>query len=129
MSHYLVLGGYLAHIYANPGNDFIISQELLPFNVVRQLHINIAIIWVTIGWLVGGLFIAPLVSEKDLKFPKLADILWVTLLVVGGGGLIGIYLGTQGYLRETWFWFGGEGREYLELGRVWDISLLIGLIF
>ncbi|MCE3039069.1 cbb3-type cytochrome c oxidase subunit I [Helicobacter anatolicus] len=125
----LVLGGYLAHIYANPGDDFIISQELLPFNVVRQLHINIAIIWVTIGWLVGGLFIAPLVSGKDLKFPKLVDILWIALLVVGGGGLIGIYLGTQGYLRETWFWFGSEGREYLELGRVWDIGLLIGLVF
>ncbi|WP_104696962.1 MULTISPECIES: cbb3-type cytochrome c oxidase subunit I [unclassified Helicobacter] len=125
----LVLGGYLAHIYANPSEDFVISQEILPFNVVRQLHINLAIIWVTIGWLVGGLFIAPLVSGKDLKFPKLVDILWVALLIVGGGGLIGIYLGTQGYLRESWFWFGSEGREYLELGRVWDIGLLIGLVF
>lgn len=125
----LVLGGYLAHIYANPSEDFIISQDILPFNVVRQLHINLAIIWVTIGWLVGGLFIAPLVSGKDLKFPKLVDVLWVALLVVGGGGLIGIYLGTQGYLRETWFWLGSEGREYLELGRIWDIGLLIGLVF
>lgn len=125
----LVLGGYLAHIYASPSETFIISQEILPFNVVRQFHINLAIIWVTIGWLVGGLFIAPLVSGKDLRFPKLVDVLWIALLVVGGGGLIGIYLGTQGYLRETWFWLGSEGREYLELGRVWDIGLLVGLVF
>lgn len=125
----LVLGGYLAHIYATPNETFIIPQEWLPFNVVRQFHINLAIIWVTIGWLVGGLFIAPLVSGKDLRFPKLVDVLWIALLVVGGGGLIGMYLGTQGYLRETWFWLGSEGREYLELGRVWDIGLLIGLVF
>lgn len=125
----LVLGGYLAHIYATPNETFIIPQEILPFNVVRQFHINLAIIWVTIGWLVGGLFIAPLVSGKDLRFPRLVDVLWIALLVVGGGGLIGIYLGTQGYLRETWFWLGSEGREYLELGRVWDIGLLIGLVF
>lgn len=125
----LVLGGYLAHIYASPNETFIISQEILPFNVVRQFHINLAIIWVTIGWLVGGLFIAPLVSGKDLRFPKLVDVLWIALLVVGGGGLIGIYLGTQGHLRETWFWLGSEGREYLELGRVWDIGLLVGLVF
>lgn len=125
----LVLGGYLAHIYASPNETFIISQEILPFNVVRQFHINLAIVWVTIGWLVGGLFIAPLVSGQDLKFPKLVDVLWIALLVVGGGGLIGIYLGTQGYLRETWFWLGSEGREYLELGRVWDIGLLVGLVF
>lgn len=124
----LILGGYLAHIYANPADNFLIPQEWLPFNVVRQLHLNLAIIWVAVGWLVGGLLIAPLVAGKDLRFPKLVDVLWVALLVVGGGGLIGIYLGSTGNLRDVWFWFGSEGREYLELGRVWDIGLLVGLV-
>lgn len=124
----LILGGYLAHIYANPADNFLIPQEWLPFNVVRQLHLNLAIIWVAVGWLVGGLLIAPLVTGKDLRFPKLVDVLWVALLVVGGGGLIGIYLGSTGNLRDVWFWFGSEGREYLELGRVWDIGLLVGLV-
>ncbi len=123
-----VLGGYLAHIYTEPSENFLISQEIMPFNITRALHINLAILWVAIGWLVGGLFIAPLVGGKDLRFPWLVNLLYVALLVVGGGGLIGIYLGAQGQMRDLWFWFGNEGREYLNLGRVWDTGLVIGLV-
>jgi len=124
----LVLGGYLAHIYVDPTENFILSQDILPFNVMRALHTNLAIVWVAVGWLVGGLLIAPLVGGEDLKFPRLVDVLWVALLVVGGGGLIGIYLGATGQMRDVWFWFGNEGRELLNLGRVWDIGLVIGLV-
>ncbi len=124
----VVLGGYLAHIYSSPAENFIFPQEILPFNVMRALHTNLAIIWVAIGWLVGGMLIAPLVAEEDLRFPWLVDVLWVALLVVGSGGLIGIYAGAQGWMRETWFWLGNEGRELLNLGRIWDIGLVIGLV-
>ncbi len=124
----LILGGYLAHIYADPTDNFLISQDILPFNIVRALHLNIAIIWVAVGWLVGGLLIAPLVANKDLKFPRLVDVLWVALIVVGVGGIVGIYMGGAGMLRETWFWLGNEGREYLNLGRLWDIGLVVGLV-
>jgi len=125
----MILGGYLAHIYADPTDNFLISQDILPFNVTRALHTNIAIIWVAIGWLVGGLLIAPIVAGKDLKFPYLVDFLWIALIIVGVGGISGIYLGATGEMRETWFWLGNEGRELLNLGRVWDIGLLIGLVF
>lgn len=124
----VVIGGYLAHLYADPVNDFLIPQSWLPFNVMRALHVNLAIIWVTIGWLVGGMMIAPLVGKEDLRFPWLVDVLWAALLVVGGGGLIGIYLGATGHMRETWFWLGNEGRELLNLGRLWDIGLVVGLV-
>ncbi len=124
----VIIGGYMAHLYMDPVNNFIISQEILPFNVMRALHTNIAILWVAIGWLVGGLLIAPWVANEDLKFPWLVDVLWVALLVVGGGGLTGIYLGATGHMREVWFWLGNEGRELLNLGRVWDIGLVIGLV-
>lgn len=124
----MILGGYLAHIYTDPGKNFILSQEILPFNVMRALHVNLAIIWVAIGWLVGGMLIAPMAAEEDLKFPWLVDVLWVALLVVGGGGLVGIYMGATGQMREVWFWLGNEGRELLNLGRVWDIGLVAGLV-
>ncbi len=122
------IGGYIAHIYTEPAKNFIISQSILPFNVMRAMHINIAIVWVAIGWLVGGMFIAPLVGKEDLKFPWLVDVLWLALIVVGAGGLIGIYLGATGHMRDVWFWLGNEGREFLNLGRVWDIGLVIGLV-
>ncbi len=124
----IVLGGYLAHIYTEPAKNFILSQHILPFNVMRALHTNLAIVWVAIGWLVGGMLIAPLVAEEDLKYPWLVNVLWAALLVVGGGGLVGIYMGATGHMREVWFWLGNEGRELLNLGRVWDIGLVVGLV-
>ncbi len=124
----MIIGGYLAHLYVDPTNDFIIPQEILPFNILRAMHTQLAIFWVAIGWLVGGLLIAPWIANEDHKFPWLVDVLWAALLVVGVGGLSGLYLGAQGEMREYWFWFGNEGRELINLGRVWDIGLVIGLV-
>jgi len=125
----LIIGGYLAHLYTDPSSDFIISQDLLPFNVLRSMHTQIAILWVAVGWLVGGLLIAPWIANKDHKFPWLVDVLWFALLVVAVGSLIGLYMGATGQMRETWFWLGNEGRELINLGRLWDIGLVIGLVF
>jgi len=125
-----LLGGYMAHLFADPSHSWIIPQSLLPFNVAREFHLNLAVLWIAIGWLAGGLFIAPLASKgKDFKFPIAVDILWIALLIVGGGGLIGLWLGALGKLPdELWYWLGSEGREYIELGRIWDIGLVIGLV-
>jgi len=123
-----VMGGYLAHLYADPAHSWIIPQSLLPFNAAREFHLNLAVLWIAIGWLAGGLFIAPIVTKgKDFKFPIAVDILWVALVIVGVGGLIGLWLGALGKLPDDlWFWIGSEGREYLELGRLWDIGIVIG---
>ncbi len=125
----LFLGAYLAHLYADPTQDFIFSQHILPFNVIRSIHTQLAILWVAVGWLVGGLLIAPWVANKDHKFPWLIDVLWLALVVVAVGSIIGLYMGATGQMRDTWFWLGNEGRELLNLGRVWDIGLVVGLVF
>lgn len=125
----LILGGYIAHLYTEPVADFLFSQKILPFNVLRSLHTQIAVLWVALGWLVGGLLIAPWIANRDHKYPWLVDILWVALVVVGLGSVIGLYLGAQGQMRDLWFWFGNEGRELINLGRAWDIGLVIGLVF
>jgi len=125
----LFLGGYLAHLYTEPTKDFIISQKLLPFNVARSWHTQIAILWIAVGWLVGGMLVAPWVANKDHKYPWLVNVLWIALLIVAVGSIIGLYLGATGQLRESWFWFGNEGRELINLGRAWDIALVGGLVF
>lgn len=125
----MILGAYLAHLYANPTEDFIFSQSIIPFNVLRSMHTQLAILWVAVGWLVGGLLIAPWVADQDHKFPWLVDVLWVALVVVAVGSMIGLYMGATGQMRDVWFWLGNEGRELLNLGRVWDIGLVIGLVF
>ncbi len=125
----MFLGAYLAHLYADPTQNFIFSQSILPFNVLRSMHTQLAILWVAVGWLVGGLLIAPWVAGKDHKYPWLIDVLWLALLVVAVGSVVGLYMGATGQMRDTWFWLGNEGRELLNLGRVWDIGLLVGLVF
>ena len=125
----MFLGGYLSHLYTEPKADFIFSQSILPFNILRSMHTQLAILWVAVGWLVGGLLIAPWVANKDHKYPWLVDVLWTALVVVAVGSMIGLYMGATGQLRETWFWLGNEGRELLNLARVWDIGLLVGLVF
>jgi nitric oxide reductase subunit B len=125
----LFVGGYLAHLYTEPGKDFVISQSILPFNVARSIHTQLAILWVAVGWLVGGLLIAPWVANKDHKFPWLVDVLWLALVIVAIGALIGLYMGATGHLRGSWFWLGNEGRELINLGRIWDIGLVVGLVF
>ena len=125
----LFLGAYLAHIYTEPTKDFVLSQSILPFNVIRSMHTQIAILWVAVGWLVGGLLIAPWIANKDHKFPWLVDVLWIALLTVAVGSIYGLYMGATGQMHETWFWFGNEGRELINLGRAWDIGLVIGLVF
>lgn len=125
----LFLGGYLAHLYTEPTKDFLLSQNILPFNVLRSMHTQIAILWVAVGWLVGGLLIAPWIANKDHKYPWLVDVLWFALVVVAVGSIIGLYMGATGQMRETWFWLGNEGRELINLGRLWDIGLVVGLVF
>ncbi len=125
----LIVGGYLAHLYTEPSKNLIISQSILPFNALRSIHTQLAILWVAVGRLVGGLLIAPWVANKDHKAPWLVDILWWALVLVAVGGIVGLYMGATGHLRGTWFWLGNEGRELINLGRVWDIGLVLGLVF
>ncbi len=125
----LFIGGYLAHLYTEPSKDFVLSQSILPFNVLRSIHTQLAILWVAVGWLVGGLLIAPWVAQKDHKFPWLVDVLWTALLVVAVAALVGLYMGATGHLKETWFWFGNEGRELINMARAWDIGVVVALVF
>jgi nitric oxide reductase subunit B len=54
--------------------------------------------------------------------------LFVAILVVAGGSLLGQIAGIKGLLGDWWFWFGHQGWEFLELGRFWQILLFAGLI-
>jgi len=48
-------------------------------------------------------------------------------IVVGGGGLAGIWLGSNGYIGDQLWWLlGNEGLEYLEVGEIWQFGILVG---
>ena len=59
----------------------------------------------------------------------LAYALLVALAVVVFGSMIGEFITIHGGWRRVWQWFGGQGFEYLDLGRFWQALLTVGLFF
>jgi nitric oxide reductase subunit B len=76
------------------------------------------------------LFIGPLVSNEEPRGQGLGvNILFLALLVVVVGSLAGQWLSIQNKLSDpVSFYFGHQGYEYVDLGRAWQIGLMIGLL-
>ncbi len=126
-----LVGGATAHFRVEPGSFFGINfSSILPSNILRTWHLQLAIFWIATAYVAGGLFLAPAVGGgSDPKYQvKGVNFLFVALLVVVLGSLLGEFLGINQLLKNVWFWFGHQGWEYLDLGRAWQILLAIGLV-
>ncbi|QYJ83072.1 nitric-oxide reductase large subunit [Shewanella aegiceratis] len=127
----ILLGGVTAH-YAVEGQNFygIPLAEILPYSVTRTWHTQLAVFWIATAWLGTGLYIAPALSGYEPKFQRLGvNVLWVALVVVVLGSMAGEWIGVQQYFDlDTNFLFGHQGYEYIDLGRVWQVLLLAGLL-
>ncbi|MDZ4820917.1 MAG: nitric-oxide reductase large subunit [Planctomycetota bacterium] len=127
----MLLGVVTAH-YGVEGDGFygIPLSEWLPYSVSRTWHIQLGLFWIATAWLAAGLFIGPLVSEHEPRGQRLGvNVLFVALLVVVAGSLTGEWLSVQNKLTDTQsFYFGHQGYEYVDLGRVWQLGLFIGLL-
>jgi nitric oxide reductase subunit B len=124
-----LVGGLAAHYRAEPANFFGVDvSSLLPYNLVRTWHVQLAIFWVSASYLAAGIFIAPLLSGHEPRGQfTLTIILLVAVAIVVFGSLAGEYASIQGWIRQWWFWLGDQGFEYLDLGRIWQIGLIAGL--
>ena len=123
-------GGLIAHYRAEPDVFFGVDlSSVLPFNIVRTWHVQLAIFWVSASYLATGIFIVPLIAGKEPRGQSaLTVMLLVAVAIVVFGSLAGEYAGAQGWLGEGfWFWLGHQGWEYLDLGRLWQILLIVGL--
>ncbi len=123
-------GGALAHYRAEPFGFYGIPLEKwLPFNVIRTWHLQLAIFWVAMSFVAGGLFLPPLISSSEPKGQKFwVNFLFGAVVIVAIGSLFGEYLGINQLLGKLWYYFGMQGWEYLELGRAWQLLLIVGLL-
>lgn len=123
------LGGALAHFRVEPGAFYGLDiASIFPYNLVRTWHLQLAIFWIAIAWVGGGLFLAPWVGGQEPKGQRTGvNILLGALFVVVLGSMGGEYLGINNLLGSLWFWLGHQGSEYLDLGRVWQLMLAAGL--
>jgi nitric oxide reductase subunit B len=127
----IIVGVITAH-YGVEGNGFygIPLAQWLPYVVARTWHVQIGLFWIATAWLAAGLYIAPVISGQEMKGQRLGtNVLFGALLVVVVGSLVGELLSVNHKLSgNTWFYFGHQGYEYVDLGRIWQIGLTIGLV-
>ena len=123
-------GGALAHYRVEPGAFYGMDiASLLPYNLLRTWHLQLAIFWIATAWVAGGLFLAPLVGREEPKGQRFgANVLFGGLLIVVLGSLLGEWLGIDQRLGDLWFWLGHQGSEYLDLGRLWQVLLAGALV-
>ncbi|MBI5480872.1 MAG: nitric-oxide reductase large subunit [Deltaproteobacteria bacterium] len=125
----LGLGSLTGH-YAVEGNKLfgLDLSRIMPYAASRTWHLQLAVFWIATCWLATGLFIGPLVAGREPRGQKaLVLVLLGALVVVVVGALAGTWLGVRGRLGNNWL-LGHQGYEYVELGRVWQVALIAGML-
>ncbi len=127
----ICVGVITAHYGVEGGGFYGIDlAKILPYAVARTWHVQLGIFWIATAWLAAGLYIGPLVSGKEPKFQRLGvNVLFAALLLIVVGSLTGEWLSVQNKLTDTQsFYFGHQGYEYVDLGRVFQAALFAGLL-
>lgn len=126
-----LLGGANAHYHVEPGGFYGFNlAELLPYNLSRMWHLQLALFFVSASFLAIGIFLAPMIAGQEPKHQeKLALLLFGALVVVVVGSLLGEGASLKNFItaKGPWFWIGAQGWEYLDLGRLWQLLLTCGL--
>lgn len=127
----IIMGIITAHYCVEGGGFYGIPlAEYLPYVVTRTWHTQLGIFWIATAWLAAGLFIGPIICGYEPKFQKLGvDALFGALLVVVLGSMGGQWMSVMHKLNgESAFYLGHQGYEYVDLGRVWQAALFVGLL-
>jgi len=126
----VVMGVVTAH-YGVEGNAFygFPLADVFPYSITRTWHIQLALFWIATSWLATGLYIAPAISGHEPKFQRAGvNFLFIALLIIVLGSMAGEWMGIMQMLGlSDNFYFGHQGYEYVDLGRFWQIFLLVGL--
>lgn len=122
-------GSLTAH-FTVEGNKFfgLPIATILPYAALRTWHLQLAIFWIATCFLATGLFIGPFVGKEPKHQGKLVIALFAAIVIVVLGTLSGTWLSVQGFLGSAAYYLGHQGYEYIELGRVWQLLLIAGML-
>lgn len=125
-----LVGGATAHYRADPGSFYGLELEkLFPSNLMRTWHLQLAVFWIATAFVAAALFLGrSLRNDEPRGFAGWVHLLFGAFAVVIGGSLLGEWAGISQILGQWWFWLGNQGWEYLELGRLWQYLLIVGLL-
>ncbi|HRI53128.1 MAG TPA: nitric-oxide reductase large subunit [Pseudomonadota bacterium] len=127
----IVMGVVTAH-FGVEGDGFygVPLSRWLPYVITRTWHTQLGIFWIATAWLAAGLFIAPSIGGGDPPGQRLGVLVLLgALVLVVGGSMAGQWLSVMHRFSDdkVRFYFGHSGYEYLDLGRAFQLGLLIGL--
>ena len=124
--------GIVTAHYGVEGTEFygIALAEIVPYSLSRTWHVQLGMLWIATSWLATGLCLVPLITGREPRFQHLGvNLLLAALVVVVAGSMLGQALAIHQVLGDkTNFWFGHQGYEYLDLGRLWQALLMGGLL-
>src|SRR5205085_4642853 len=97
-----VMGGASQHYRAEVTSFFGIDlAQLLPYNLARTWHVQLAIFWVSTSFLAAGIFLAPMIAGREPPRQSwLAYGLLGALVVVVVGSLGGEFAGIHGWRTD-----------------------------
>ena len=124
-----LVGGAVAHYRADPGSFYGFQLErIFPSNLMRTWHLQLAIFWIATAYVAAALFLGrSLRTDEPRWLAGWTHVLFAAFAVVIFGSLLGEWAGIAQLLGPWWFWLGNQGWEYLELGRVWQVLLVVGM--
>ncbi len=127
----IVLGVVTAH-YGVEGDGFygIPLDRILPYTVARTWHLQLGIFWIATAWLAAGLYIGPAVGGTRAEIPAARRERALRRAARRGPGIDGGRVAERqagAVERHVVVLLRPQGYEYIDLGRVFQIALLVGL--
>lgn len=122
-----LMGGAVEHYRADLSAFYGIDlAKVLPYNLARTWHLQLSLFWTAAAFLAGGIFLVPFITRREPRRQHwLVYALLGALVLVVAGSLICEALSIYGVIGEgSWF---SQQWEYLDLPRLWQILLVVGL--
>ncbi len=122
-----LLGGAVQHYRADLSNFFGLDlAAILPYNLARTWHLQLALLWTAAAFLAGVIFLTPFISRREPRRQHwLSYGLLGAVVIVVVGSLITEALSIYGIVPSGSLF--SQQWEYLDLPRLWQILLIVGM--